>query len=49
MNIFGNVDFFIDYHQRIAHIKLIIFDFDGVFTDNSVFVQESGIECVRCY
>jgi YrbI family 3-deoxy-D-manno-octulosonate 8-phosphate phosphatase len=26
----------------------IVFDFDGVFTDNSVFVDESGRESVRC-
>ena len=25
-----------------------VFDFDGVFTDNRVFVNESGIESVIC-
>ena len=29
-------------------IKLLIFDFDGVFTDNHVFVSSDGIESVRC-
>lgn len=29
-------------------IKLIVFDFDGVFTDNTVFVFEDGREAVRC-
>lgn len=28
--------------------ELIVFDFDGVFTDNKVYVNESGIEMVRC-
>ena len=29
-------------------INLLISDFDGVFTDNSVFISENGIESVRC-
>ena len=29
-------------------IKLIVFDFDGVFTDNKVLVSENGIESVTC-
>lgn len=29
-------------------IDLIIFDFDGVLTDNAVFVFEDGREAVRC-
>ncbi len=29
-------------------IKFIVFDFDGVFTDNSVYVDQNGIESVRC-
>lgn len=28
--------------------KLVAFDFDGVFTDNSVLVFEDGSEAVRC-
>ena len=31
-----------------AEIELIVFDFDGVFTDNSVLVDETGVEYVRC-
>jgi YrbI family 3-deoxy-D-manno-octulosonate 8-phosphate phosphatase len=31
-----------------APIKLLFFDFDGVFTDNHVFVFEDGREAVRC-
>lgn len=29
-------------------IHLIVFDFDGVFTDNAVYVDQNGIEGVRC-
>lgn len=29
-------------------IKLIVFDFDGVFTDNYVYVDQEGNESVRC-
>ena len=32
-----------------AGIKLIAFDFDGVFTDNTVCVDQNGIEAVRCW
>lgn len=28
--------------------KMIVFDFDGVFTDNKVYLSEEGIESVRC-
>jgi len=33
----------------IENIRLIAFDFDGVFTDNMVYVLEDGTEAVRCY
>ncbi|HET6647225.1 MAG TPA: HAD hydrolase family protein [Pyrinomonadaceae bacterium] len=32
----------------IRTIRLVAFDFDGVFTDNMVFVFEDGREAVRC-
>jgi YrbI family 3-deoxy-D-manno-octulosonate 8-phosphate phosphatase len=32
----------------IGKIRLIAFDFDGVFTDNMVYVFEDGSEAVRC-
>jgi YrbI family 3-deoxy-D-manno-octulosonate 8-phosphate phosphatase len=32
----------------LKKIKFIAFDFDGVFTDNKVFVDETGHEMVRC-
>ncbi len=31
-----------------SHIKLIVFDFDGVMTDNRVLVSEDGKESVFC-
>ena len=30
------------------HIHTIVFDFDGVFTDNKVWVDQHGNESVRC-
>jgi 3-deoxy-D-manno-octulosonate 8-phosphate phosphatase (KDO 8-P phosphatase) len=33
----------------IRRIRLVAFDFDGVFTDNMVYVFEDGAEAVRCY
>jgi 3-deoxy-D-manno-octulosonate 8-phosphate phosphatase (KDO 8-P phosphatase) len=35
--------------SSIRNIRLLVFDFDGVFTDNSVYVFEDGREAVRCY
>lgn len=37
-----------DLHARLSSIRLVIFDFDGVFTDNAVWISEQGIEMVRC-
>lgn len=34
--------------DAIRKIRLIAFDFDGVFTDNMVYVFEDGREAVRC-
>ena len=28
---------------------MVVFDFDGVFTDNTVYVDQNGIESVRCW
>jgi 3-deoxy-D-manno-octulosonate 8-phosphate phosphatase (KDO 8-P phosphatase) len=33
----------------IQVIRLVAFDFDGVFTDNSVYVLDHGSEMVRCW
>ncbi len=33
----------------IRHIRLVAFDFDGVFTDDMVYVIQDGSEAVRCF
>ena len=33
---------------RITQVKAIAFDFDGVFTDNRVYVMQNGEEAVVC-
>ena len=33
----------------LSSVRLIAFDFDGVFTDNTVYVDQNGIESVRCW
>lgn len=34
--------------KKLASIKIVFFDFDGVFTDNTVYVSEEGLESVVC-
>ena len=34
--------------QRIRQTRLVVFDFDGVFTDNRVLVGDDGSEYVLC-
>jgi YrbI family 3-deoxy-D-manno-octulosonate 8-phosphate phosphatase len=34
---------------QIRNTRLFAFDFDGVFTDNTVYVFEDGHEAVRCW
>ena len=34
--------------ELVRAIRLVAFDFDGVFTDNMVYVFEDGREAVRC-
>ena len=29
--------------EKLAFIQLVVFDFDGVFTDNTVYVDQNGI------
>jgi YrbI family 3-deoxy-D-manno-octulosonate 8-phosphate phosphatase len=38
-----------EIQKRLCQIKLVAFDFDGVFTDNMVYVFENGSEAVRCF
>ncbi len=35
--------------NRLPSLKLVVFDFDGVFTDNAVYVNQEGVESVRCH
>jgi YrbI family 3-deoxy-D-manno-octulosonate 8-phosphate phosphatase len=34
--------------HQFQSIRLVVFDFDGVFTNNAVYVAEDGTETVRC-
>jgi 3-deoxy-D-manno-octulosonate 8-phosphate phosphatase (KDO 8-P phosphatase) len=36
-------------NKLLSSVKLIAFDFDGVFTDNTVYVTQCGVESVRCW
>ncbi len=38
-----------DLAPLVQTLRLIVFDFDGVFTDNAVYVFEDGREAVRCW
>jgi YrbI family 3-deoxy-D-manno-octulosonate 8-phosphate phosphatase len=35
--------------ERLRRVRFVAFDFDGVFTDNTVFVFGDGTEAVRCW
>lgn len=35
--------------RKLALVQLVVFDFDGVFTDNTVYVDQYGVESVRCW
>ena len=37
-----------DFAKRAARVRLLGIDFDGVMTDNMVFLFEDGREAVRC-
>lgn len=37
-----------DDRKTLRNIRLVVFDFDGVFTDSAVWVREDGVELVRC-
>lgn len=36
-------------NDLIRRIRLVAFDFDGVFTDDAVYVLQDGTEAVRCF
>ncbi|MEO6212466.1 MAG: HAD hydrolase family protein [Vicinamibacterales bacterium] len=35
--------------DELRSIRFIAFDFDGVFTDDAVYVTQEGVEMVRCW
>ena len=35
--------------EALRALRLVVFDFDGVFTDNRVWVSETGAESVACW
>lgn len=35
--------------MNFGEIQSVVFDFDGVFTDNTVIVNQDGVESVRCW
>ena len=35
--------------ENFSKVQLVAFDFDGVFTDNAVYVSQDGNETVRCW
>lgn len=35
--------------ELVRAVRLVVFDFDGVFTDNMVYVSQDGTEMVRCF
>jgi len=35
--------------SELRAIRFIVFDFDGVFTDDAVYVSQDGTEMVRCW
>ena len=37
-----------ELYDVVRALRMVFFDFDGVFTDNSVLVTEEGFELVRC-
>ena len=44
----STVDIDSEIQKRLSRIRFVAFDFDGVFTDNMVYVFENGSESVRC-
>ena len=38
-----------ELEAKKRRVRLVVFDFDGVFTDNTVLVASDGTESVRCW
>lgn len=45
----GHVLLNVELASGLQGLQAVVFDFDGVFTDNSVMVDQSGVELVRCW
>jgi 3-deoxy-D-manno-octulosonate 8-phosphate phosphatase (KDO 8-P phosphatase) len=39
----------LDFVRDLGLVRLLVFDFDGVFTDNRVYVSQDGVESVACW
>lgn len=37
-----------DFENKISNIRALVLDFDGIFTDDSVYVDEFGKESIKC-
>ncbi|MFV1977775.1 MAG: KdsC family phosphatase [Myxococcota bacterium] len=48
-NVLGDPAADLELAETLRRVRLAAFDFDGVFTDNTVIVSESGTESVRCW
>jgi 3-deoxy-D-manno-octulosonate 8-phosphate phosphatase (KDO 8-P phosphatase) len=35
--------------DELRRVRFVAFDFDGVFTDDAVYVSQDGVEMVRCW
>ena len=35
--------------DELRTIRYVVFDFDGVFTDDAVYVTQEGVEMIRCW
>ncbi len=38
-----------ELHLLMCVLQAVVFDFDGVLTDNTVVVDQNGVESVRCW
>ena len=39
----------VSFMTRLRRVRALVLDFDGVLTDNTVFVHQDGSESVRCW
>jgi 3-deoxy-D-manno-octulosonate 8-phosphate phosphatase (KDO 8-P phosphatase) len=39
----------LNINDLLSTVRLVVFDFDGVFTDNTVYITQDGVESVRCW